>query len=240
MHTPEEVYREFFRADSARDAQAWANVMSYPHVRVSADGRVHYFETAADYAASASWTARAATGWVRSEGVEPERVHASDDMVHLAGGWTRHNAAGEPILENRVAYLLTRLDGAWGIQARFACGAAFPWRTVDDPGPVETVRQYCEALQEADHDRGAGLIRYPLTLVGVGTVRRFEDAAAFGRTLGTPAGGAPPTVRMVENGRVGATVAATSGSDPDERVHTLFLVGKHAGSCRIVAMSTLP
>ncbi len=240
MHTPEEVYREFFRADSARDAQAWADVMSYPHVRVAADGRVHHFETAADYAASASWTARAATGWVRSEGVEPERVHACADMVHLAGGWTRYNAEDEAILENRVVYILTRLDGSWGIQARFACGAAFPWRTVDDPGPVDTVRQYCEALQTGDHDRREDLIRYPLTLVGVGSVRRFGDAAAFRRTLGTPTGGLPSTVRLVENGSAGATVAATFGSDSDNRVQMLFLVGRHAGSCRIVAMSTLP
>ena len=240
MNTPEEVYREFFRADSAQDAQAWADVMSYPHVRVSADGRVHYFETAADYASSASWTARKATGWVRSEGIEPERVHASADMVHLAGGWTRYNADGEPILENRVVYLLTRPDGSWGIQARFACGAAPTWRGIDDPAPTHAVRQYCEALREADHDRCARLVRYPLTLVGVGTVRRLEDAAAFERAFATPAGGAPATVRAIANGSAGATVAATSGSDPDRRTQTLFLVAKNAGSCRIVAMSTLP
>ncbi len=240
MNTPEEVYREFFRADSARDAGAWADVMSYPHVRVSGDGRVHYFETAADYAASASWSEREATGWVRSEGIEPERVHASDDMVHLAGGWTRYNADGEPILENRVVYLLTRLDGSWGIQARFACGAAAAWRGVDDPAPTHAVRQYCEALREADHDRCARLVRYPLTVVGVGAVLRLEDAAAFRRAFGTLAGGAPSAVRAVANGSAGATVAATSGNDTDRRVRTLFLVAKNAGACRIAAMSTLP
>lgn len=240
MNTPEQVYREFFRADSAQDAQAWADVMSYPHVRVSGDGRVHYFETAADYAASASWTEREATGWVRSEGIEPERVHASADMVHLAGGWIRYNADGDPILENRVVYLLTRLDGSWGIQARFACGATPAWRGVDDPEPEHTVRRYCAALQEADHDRCARLVRFPLTLVGVGTVRRLEDAEALGRAFGTLAGGGPSAVRAVANGSAGATVAATSASDPGARVHTLFLVAKHAGSCRIVALSTLP
>ena len=68
LATPEEAYFEFFRADSAKDAEAWAAVMSYPHVRVSATGRSPYYETPEDYAARASWTAREATGWVRSRG----------------------------------------------------------------------------------------------------------------------------------------------------------------------------
>ena len=105
---------------------------------------------------------------------------------------------------------------------------------------MHAVRQYCDALREADRDRCARLVRFPLTLVGVGTVRRLEDAAAFERAFATGAGDAPPAVRVIANGSAGATVTATSGSDPDTRVHTLFLVAKHAGSCRIVAMSTLP
>ena len=102
LATPEDAYFEFFRADSAKDAQAWAAAMGYPHVRVSATGRVAYHETAEDYAARASWGAREATGWVRSRGIEPARLHEAEDKVHLAGGWTRFNADDEPILRNRV------------------------------------------------------------------------------------------------------------------------------------------
>ena len=116
---PEDAYWQFFRADSAQDAEGWAAVMSYPHVRVSARGRSTYFETPESYASNASWTEREATGWVRSRGIEPVRLHASANKIHLAGGWTRFNIDDEPILSNRVTYVLTRLEGSWGIQARF-------------------------------------------------------------------------------------------------------------------------
>ena len=60
FQAPEDPYYEFFRADSAKDAQAWAAVMSYPHTRVSATGNSPYYQTPDDYAARAAHDARAA------------------------------------------------------------------------------------------------------------------------------------------------------------------------------------
>ena len=68
---PEDAYFEFFRADSAKEPMGWANVMSYPHVRVSARGRAALYPTRQDYAATADWSGREATGWVRSKGIPP-------------------------------------------------------------------------------------------------------------------------------------------------------------------------
>ena len=150
--TPEDAYYGFFEADRAKDAAAWAGVMRYPHVRVAAAGGTDYFETSRDYADAADWTEREATGWVRTRGRQPTRLHESSDRVHLVGGWTRYNAADAPILWNRVTYIVTRpaglhgstpppmegtatlphasavgeaspAEGSWGIQARFALGA---------------------------------------------------------------------------------------------------------------------
>ena len=92
--TPEDAYWAFFDQFNANSADGWAGVMSYPHVRVSpprggATPRTasRVFATAADYAAQAAATFERirATGWVRTEGIEPERVHTSEDRVHLAG-----------------------------------------------------------------------------------------------------------------------------------------------------------
>ena len=69
-----------------QNGEAWAAVMSYPHVRVAASGETVYFETAQDYADNADWTSRVASGWVRTRGWEPVRLHASADRVLLAGG----------------------------------------------------------------------------------------------------------------------------------------------------------
>ena len=102
FEAPEDAYFEFFRADAAQDAEAWAAVMSYPHTRVSATGQSPYYNTPEDYAARASWKDRVATGWVRSVGVDPVRIHESADKVHLAGGWTRYNAQDEPSMRVRM------------------------------------------------------------------------------------------------------------------------------------------
>ena len=112
--TPEDAYYGFFEADRAKDAAAWAGVMRYPHVRVAAAGGTDYFETSRDYADAADWTEREATGWVRTRGRQPTRLHESSDRVHLVGGWTRYNAADAPILWNRVTYIVTRPAGLHG------------------------------------------------------------------------------------------------------------------------------
>ena len=59
---------------------------------------------------------------MRSAGIEPVRLHQSGDEEHLLGGWTRYNAAGDPILANRITYMLTRAGGSGGLQARFGAG----------------------------------------------------------------------------------------------------------------------
>ena len=97
--------------------------MSCPHVRIAASGATSIFETAQEYADAADWSSRVATGWVRTRGRQPDRLHESANRVLLVGGWTRLNAADEPIPWNRVTYILTRLGDSWGIQARFALGA---------------------------------------------------------------------------------------------------------------------
>ena len=112
--SPEDAYWTFFKTFNAKDAEKWAGVMSYPHLRVSARGTARYFETPEAYSSGASWERIEAIGWVRTGGIEPTRLHESADKVHLAGGRTRYNASDQPILSNRVSYILTRLVGHTG------------------------------------------------------------------------------------------------------------------------------
>ena len=132
---PEDAYYGFFKADAAQDAEAWAAVMSYPHVRVAAQGRVAYFETPAEFAERGpDWKDRVKTGWAYTRGRESEHWHVSDNRVLLVGGWTRFNKQDEPILHNRITYILTRPGGTWGIQSRFAVGA---WDGGDDSAEAD-------------------------------------------------------------------------------------------------------
>lgn len=210
---PEDVYREFFKADQRRDPAAWAAVMHYPHVRVAAPGRTELFKTAKDYAKHASWTARAATGWVRTEGIEPIRASESNRKIHLAGGWTRLNANDEPILENRVAYVLTTIDGRWGVQARFACGAKDNWREVDATPALESLDRALRALRENRIGTFVELVRYPCTLVDVGVVRQFTSGAALNAWF------AKTDAVAISNWELRALHAGPSGANVAAKVH---------------------
>lgn len=171
FESPEAAYRGFFRADNAKNPPGWAACMSYPHVRVSATGSMVRYETPQQYADAADWTSREATGWVRSEGIEPERIQESDSKVHLAGGWTRFNAQNQPILENRVTYILTRIEDSWGIQARLGIDS-FTDGVVDETEREATavVEDFVAQLGKNQVDACAKLCRYPLTVVRIGDV----------------------------------------------------------------------
>ena len=236
---PEDAYHEFFRADSAKDAAGWAAVMSYPHVRVSAAGHVAYYETPAEYAARASWAGREATGWVRSRGAEPKRLHESDDKVHLAGGWTRYNADDQPILSNRVTYVLTRLGGRWGIQARFGTDSFTEGERVDATAAVGVVERHLQDL--ASGNAQADTFWLPLVEAGVGRVDRFSNVAeARSRLLASPRPGVIDDVHAAQAGRDGVVVAAAWTDAGQTRTAAVFLVGRRDGVWRIAGFSTLP
>lgn len=240
--TPEDAYRGFFRADNAKNPEAWAAVMSYPHVRVSATGRTAYFDTPAQYAAGANWAPREATGWVRSVGVDPVRRHESADKVHLLGGWTRYNAAGEPILANRVTYVLTKPKDSWGIQARFGVDS---FAGQDDAAAtsaaVDLVQRYADALGAGDFDRCMALCRLPLILVGVGQVSRIADAAALRTRLGRQPERevANREFHAVQAGTDGAVVALTIDYAVGDSDQAIAIVGRQRCRWEIAGISRI-
>ena len=226
---PEDAYRGFFRADSAKNAPAWAAVMSYPHVRVSATGNMSRFETPEAYASAADWTSREATGWVRSEGVAPRRLHESVDKVHLLGGWTRFNAEGNPILENRVTYILTRLDGSWGIQARFGVDSYVGHEVDETTAAVEDlVRQFVSHIGEDNLKACAMLCRLPLTVVHVGNVITATSESEVVELLqGYSGRGIDLTLaKAVQTGTRGAVVEVITQFSDGEEETGIVVVGK--------------
>ena len=240
--SPEDAYWEFFRADRAKDAERWADVMSYPHVRVAAPTGSACFETSEDYASNASWEAREATGWVLSRGIQPVRLHESADKVHLAGGWTRYNIDDEPILSNRVTYVLTRLDGRWGIQARFGVDSFDEnenYETAADAA-VEVVERFHSALGAGDFEACARLCGDPLTEVGIGEVRQFEDASAARKRFAAMADRNHATeIRAVQTGSSGVVVSVTASGETGGTAHSVFLVGNREDQWRIVGISPI-
>lgn len=247
MHfdSPEDAYFGFFEADRAQDARAWAAVMSYPHVRVAAAGTTDYFATPGDYAAAADWTARKATGWAYTRGQEPVRLHESGDRMHLAAGWTRYNPQDEPILWNRVTYILTRPAESWGVQARFALGS---YVAPDAEAPcseaaesaIGRVRHYYEAIDRQDTEACAGLCRFPMVDVGVGEVAWIESGAQLANRCRWVDGNIRRLeVTPAQSGADGAIVAVNVVYDNGAREQSVVIVGRKRDGWRIAGISRI-
>jgi hypothetical protein len=109
----------FMEALNAHDWERTAAAFNYPHVRF-ASGRVTVWETAADYAAAMPGRIGGSfeRGWARSGWDEREVVHSGPDKVHLAVRFTRYDPTGRPLATYRSLWIVTLLDGHWGVQAR--------------------------------------------------------------------------------------------------------------------------
>ncbi len=61
-----------------------------------------------------------ATGWDHSVFTEHDIVLSSADKIHLRLTYTRNRADGSVIETYNALWILARIDGRWGIQARSA------------------------------------------------------------------------------------------------------------------------
>jgi hypothetical protein len=106
----------FMTALNARDEAALNAALNFPHVRL-ASGRVTVWNEAGSYRVT-DFLARAGDGWHESRWDERTVVHAGPDKVHLAVEFSRWRADGTLIGRYRSIWVVTRVDGKWGVQAR--------------------------------------------------------------------------------------------------------------------------
>ena len=257
--TPAAAYWAFFENFNAKDPVGWAGAMSYPHVRVSAARppargagpsprtASGVYPTAEDYASmadGAGWERFEATGWVRTQGVTPRVVAASEDKVHLSGGWTRHRADDSEIVTNRVLYVLSRIDQGWGIQARFGIDgyAKGADRSDQADAALAALGRLMTTLEPGDVDHWLTCFHYPLTLIGApGEVHVINDADAMRGAYGDWAAEALPIdyrAEVIAAGASGVTLSQqiTRGEDS---FHQSFLVAEHEGEWKILAVSAI-
>lgn len=109
---------EYMAAFNARDPEAWAVTLNYPHVRI-AGASVRVWETQREYADYMDFDAFAQRyGWDHSQWDKREVVQSGPDKVHIATTFSRFNADGEKIATYDSLYIVTKRDGHWGTQAR--------------------------------------------------------------------------------------------------------------------------
>lgn len=108
----------FMKEFNTADINAWAATLSYPHVRI-ASGAVKIWKTPAEYATSFDFDDfKRAIGWHHSALDYKKVVQSSENKVHVALGFTRYRADGSKIASYESIYVVTRVAGRWGIQAR--------------------------------------------------------------------------------------------------------------------------
>ena len=106
----------FFEGFNARDDDAMRAAMNFPHVRL-ASGRVRTVERAEDFSTPFGRLAEI-EGWDHSTLDACELIHAGEDKVHFDVTFSRYHADGEKYATHRSLWIMTKLDGRWGVQAR--------------------------------------------------------------------------------------------------------------------------
>ena len=111
------VLDAFMAAFSARDVEAVRATFHFPHARFH-DGKVTLFINADDFSMGFFLASADAREWARSVWDERRVIHAGPDKVHFDTQFSRLRADGSVIATYRSIYIVTRIDGRWGIQGR--------------------------------------------------------------------------------------------------------------------------
>ena len=115
------VLDRFMVALNRWDEAALNATLNFPHVRL-ASGRVTTWEGPGSYRI-ADFLGRAGDGWHESRWDERTVIHAGPDKVHLAVQFSRWRADGSLLGRYRSLWIVTLVDGKWGVQARSSFAA---------------------------------------------------------------------------------------------------------------------
>ena len=105
----------FMTAFNARDVTAYEATFNFPHVRF-ASGQVTIINPG--FHKSDMFTTGSLSDWDHSAWLRREVIHASPDKVHIDTRFARYRKDGSLIAAFDSIYIVTRVNGRWGIQGR--------------------------------------------------------------------------------------------------------------------------
>jgi hypothetical protein len=108
---------EFMLGFNARDMDAWAASLNYPHVRF-ASGTVTVWDTIEDFKQRNPFASLGNSGWDHSHWLTRDVTLVSPGKVHIATVFQRFNSANQVIGTYESLYIVTKVAGHWGTQAR--------------------------------------------------------------------------------------------------------------------------
>ena len=107
----------FMLGFNARDPEAWAASLNYPHVRF-ASGSVTVWDSAEEFAQTLAFETLPRSGWDHSHWLTRDVVLVSSEKAHIATVFQRFNSDNEVLFTYESLYIVTKVDGHWGTQAR--------------------------------------------------------------------------------------------------------------------------
>lgn len=116
------VVQEYFAALNSGNAEGVMAVFNYPHVRMRANGSVTYY---ADKSADHFGNFRKRTnadGWHESIIDNLQAILTAPTMAHVVCKFRRLRADGSVIGAYQSLYIVTQIDGHWGLQGGSGTG----------------------------------------------------------------------------------------------------------------------
>ena len=109
----------FMAALNAGDNKALFDTMHVPHVRISGNG-VAIYATREDLEKNylQGFAARAGDSWHHTVLDWTQALHSSENKVHVFIQWTRYDKDGVALATHKALWIMTKLIGRWGAQAR--------------------------------------------------------------------------------------------------------------------------
>ena len=112
-----QVLDNFMRAFNNKDMNGWGATLNFPHVRF-ASGEVRVWQTTEEFSTNPPFEALNKIGWDHSHWLSRKVVMASSDKVHIATVFQRFDSNNQSIGTYESLYIVTRVNGRWGIQSR--------------------------------------------------------------------------------------------------------------------------
>ncbi len=115
------VLDAFMAALNAHDAAGMDACMHFPHPRF-AGNTVKVYEAAGSNPMDLFKRLQAEDGWSHSRWETREVIQHNEIKAHVALSYTRFRTDGSVIGVYDSLYIMTRVDGRWGIQSRSSFG----------------------------------------------------------------------------------------------------------------------
>jgi hypothetical protein len=115
------VLDAFMDALNRYDAAGMDRCMHFPHPRIAA-AKVVVYEKPGNNPMDLFDRLKKEDGWSYSRWVKRELIQCNDRKAHVQLSYTRYRADDSVIGTYDSLYILTKVDGRWGIQARSSFG----------------------------------------------------------------------------------------------------------------------